>query len=753
MAKRFLTILFLALFNFSINIAQITTQSHPLARYNYRYLVVKFHEGSIQRADVLASGMISDIQVTRLFTRSPFVLNVERQIYSQVSGNVLEDLNTYYRVILPENTTPEDAQRMIDQYKALSYVETVYAEPFYMPASVDIPPTTPDFTGNQTYFQSAPVGLDVPALWSYPGGRGTGVRVIDVEGGWHFDHEDLPIDSSDLLAGINFSNAQTHGTIIMGIFGALDNNYGITGIAPEADYKVVSVFGTGNLPDIANAVNIATANTSPGDIILIELQALGPASGQTCTCQCDQFEQIPMEYWQANYDAIRHATSSGRIVLQVAGNGGMDLDHSRYGGRFNRSVRDSGAILVTGSNNHSPFCWSNTGSRVDLHHWGGNVVSTGLGDLFFPNNDINQAYTANGAGSSSATAITAGGATGLQGVQRARGNPLTPATMRDILRRTGYPATSGLIGTQADMYAALNYLHGYGTIYGVVMANGSPTSGVVIHAGNYGSVTTDSAGRFRIGNIPLNNSVLLYADGRSVGYTVEWWADQSTQLTATPLSVNSTTPVQHNIDFSLTNGTTITGTVYNADTNQPVENVAVRVDGFPWEVCTAIDGTYTLDGVASGEVYTIIAGGHSTSCSNVAYLQASQSAIGGASGINFRLIPLDIITISEQEFYQEVAQQLTNSPITFALFDFKPTHIIATLRVNDGTAQSVTVTVINDEFVRFEISGGDTVIRQELPSILTQALDTLAINKGISPSQVLMRLQLMETMIQAEFIP
>ena len=721
---------------------------HPLTRYNYHQLVVKFHEGNIWQRE-FSTSMVSNVQMTRLFTRPAFMLTAERY----ASGDMLPDLNTYYRLSLPDDATPEDAQAIIDYYAALPYVEAVYAEPFYTTASVDIPPTTPNFTGNQVYLQPAPIGLDLAALWSYNGGRGSGVRVADVEGGWHFDHEDLPIDTSDLLAGINFSNAQPHGTAIIGILGAMDNGYGVTGIAPDADYKVVSVFGTGNLPDIANAVNIATANTSPGDVILIELQGLGPASGQACTCLCEQFEQIPMEYWQANYDAIRYATSSGRIVLEVAGNGGMNLDHARYAGAFNRSVRDSGVIMVTGSVNHAPFCWSNVGSRVDLHHWGSGVVAAGVGDLFFPNGDINQAYTANASGSSSATAITAGGAIGLQGIMRARGSLLTPSTMRDVLRRTGYPAASGLIGTQADMRAATNYFNGYGTIYGIVTGNGSPVAGVTVQAGIYGSTITDANGRYTFSNVPLNNSVPIYADGRSIGYGVEWWSDQPTQATAPNLSITTSTPARHNINFTLTTNTTISGTVYDAVISLPISGVAVRVDGFPWEVCTAPNGTFTLDGVAVGSNYTLSAGGYTTTCGVDNYQRASQliAVSGNTSGVNFNLNPAEVVNITEQELYQYVMQEV--SQITFALFDFQPGQMIATVEVNNGTAQTVTIRLIDDALIRFEVSGGDAIIRQELPGALIRALDALVAQKGILPGRVLLRMELYDVVIRAEFAP
>ena len=43
---------------------------------------------------------------------------------------------------------------------------------------------------------------------------------------------------------------------------------------------------------------------------------------------------------------ISIASASGIVVVETAGNGGEDLDHSAFGGAFDRSVRDSGALIV-----------------------------------------------------------------------------------------------------------------------------------------------------------------------------------------------------------------------------------------------------------------------------------------------------------------------------------------------------------------------------------------------------------------------
>src|SRR5207249_6252797 len=97
-----------------------------------------------------------------------------------------------------------------------------------------------------------------------------------------------------------------------------------------------------NRYDVADAVNRAAAALAAGDIILLEQHSPGPASNMACPCNCEQFEYIAMEYWQANFDAIRSATTRGLVVVEAAGNGSMNLDSPIYNNAFNRTLRDSG---------------------------------------------------------------------------------------------------------------------------------------------------------------------------------------------------------------------------------------------------------------------------------------------------------------------------------------------------------------------------------------------------------------------------
>ena len=211
--------------------------------------------------------------------------------------------------------------------------------------------------------------------------------------------------------------SRNHGTAVLGVMVAPANGYGVTGIVNGASAGFESIGSQSPASAIANAAIAAGIS----GLVVIPLQRQGPGTPNSpCNCSgaCDF---VPVEYEQADYDAIANATANGTIVVEAGGNGATNLDDSVYGGTFNRMVRDSGAILVgaSESNARTPTCFTNYGSRIDMHGWGLNVATLGYGDLFNPNNDENQRYTGIFNGTSSASPIVTGAASSVIGVSLA----------------------------------------------------------------------------------------------------------------------------------------------------------------------------------------------------------------------------------------------------------------------------------------------------------------------------------------------
>lgn len=409
--------------------------------------------GELDSANLLLQAN-ANVALARLFTRPETELELEKRIGEENSNEELADLNLYFHLFV-DNGSVEDTEALIDQLNALDIVEIAYPQPIFKPAQA----VTPDFSGQQGHLNAASTttsgsnGLDSRYAWTLTGGRGEAVRLVDIEFDWRDGHEDLP--ALFYNSGVRDGANRNHGSAVLGVLAGVENGIGITGMAPRLPVGISHPNRLVCVPlpcrtvfNVADAVNQAAGQLRNGDIILIEVQVGGPVGTLTCdtTCgNCGQFGMVAVEWNQAEYDAIRNATVGSLIVVvEAAGNGQMNLDDSRYNNVFNRSTRDSFAIMVGAglSNTRAPWCWSNAGTRVDVQGWGDSVVTAGYGDLFGPTET--RFYTGTFSGTSSGSAIIAGAVANVQGVRRSRGlTHLSSIQMRGLLRETGVAQASG----------------------------------------------------------------------------------------------------------------------------------------------------------------------------------------------------------------------------------------------------------------------------------------------------------------------
>ncbi len=441
-------------------------------------IVVKFVEGSGVRLregklTSLTGSDLSDVMrllekwpkitVMKVFPRPEEDLDADREYGERKSGLELADLNLYFKFIIPENEDVVLAEEIVDSLNALGIVEIAYPEPIPQPAQCsDIPPTTPNWWAYQDYMEAAPVGINAYYGWLYhPDGPGVpSYWFIDVEWNWTTDHEDL---NAPTILNPPGSGNKDHGTAVLGEVVGCSDGFGITGIAYGITAHMINWANTGDpWPIAAAAYNLAASYLFPGEIFLIEQHAQGPSSGEDCQCNCDQFEYIPMEYWDANFNAILNATAAGINCVEAGGNGSMNLDNPIYGNKFNRSYRDSRAILVGAgtSGGHSPECWTNYGSRIDVQGYGDGIYTTGYGSLFNGGGDERQYYTAGFSGTSGASPINVGVVAILENVANQKyGVDLDPLNIREVMTNNGTPQGAPYdkhIGVLPDLVECIN---------------------------------------------------------------------------------------------------------------------------------------------------------------------------------------------------------------------------------------------------------------------------------------------------------
>jgi hypothetical protein len=417
----------------------------------------------------------SSASMRPLFGDSEERLQARVAAMSTVGAAEMPQLHLYYWVDAPDDHLDDLAERLASQptvagayvtpvpHPATGLAEAV-AMPFetpelinaMTPTGVEAPPATQDFTPRQGYLDPAPVGIDARYAWTQPGGSGANVQIIDCEGAWRFTHEDLVANQGGVIRSPTTDLGwRNHGTAVAGEFGGDRNAFGVTGICPDANVRGCSIFDTGGLP---GAIVAAADRLRPGDIILIEVQYGHPTKGFTT-----------VEWWPADYAAIRYAVNRGVIVVEAAANGGNNLDDPVYEtpaagfpadwrNPFNAANPTSGAVVVGAGNppsgthgrtQHPSFgevyvdrarCFfSNYGNRVDCQGWGWEVTTAGYGDLQGGGNE-DLWYTDQFSGTSSASPIVVGTLGCIQGVLRAAGRiPLTPARARELLRSSGSP--------------------------------------------------------------------------------------------------------------------------------------------------------------------------------------------------------------------------------------------------------------------------------------------------------------------------
>jgi serine protease len=233
--------------------------------------------------------------------------------------------------------------------------ETEYIEPNYVYKAFEVP-NDPEYS-QQWNLRS----INVESAWDETKGSGVTVAVIDT------GISKVPdLEQTKFVKGYDFVNDRIeadddagHGTHVAGtIAQSTNNNYGVAGVAYEANLmplKVLGASGGGTVADIAEAIRFAADNGA--DVINMSLGGAGESS--------------LME------EAIDYAHQKGVFVVAAAGN--SNQNSASYPARYPHVV---GVSALDPAGNKAPY--SNFGAGVDISAPGGSEVGKILQETIDP---------------------------------------------------------------------------------------------------------------------------------------------------------------------------------------------------------------------------------------------------------------------------------------------------------------------------------------------------------------------------------
>jgi subtilisin family serine protease len=302
-------------------------------------LIVKFHSAPRLSVSSLRGEPLSPAAVHTLNT-------LETVSYRTLGQDTVQ-------VTTAKESNPWEVARRLNEDPAVRYVEP----------NLRLIPLAVDYSNQQWAHTSFGVQQAWDVLATPPG---QDVRVAVLDEGFLVTHDDLQAnvssdqwdfadDDGDVTTPAN-PVAMQHGTHVAGIIGALDNSFGVNGVAPSANLVLAKVFTDAGLSSTANLVaaiewasgevvsgSSAPPISEPVDIINISL-GVPTATHSSEPAQADL---------QSVQEALAVARSQGILTFAATGNNEAEFDFTASDGVF--PPANGPCAIAVGSVNESRY--------------------------------------------------------------------------------------------------------------------------------------------------------------------------------------------------------------------------------------------------------------------------------------------------------------------------------------------------------------------------------------------------------------
>ena len=356
------------------------------------------------------------------------------------------------------------------------------------------------------------------------------IAVIDT--GVDRDHPDLNVDENNGFeceiilvfiqcyeGGAYGDDDNDHGTHVAGIAAALDNGFGVVGVAPGATIvpvKVLNADGSGSMSVVLAGIDYVTVRAAFIDVANLSLRT---------------------DYNQAFNDAVAASVSAGVVYVVAAGNDILDVssvspaseptaitvsaiaDFDGMGGGLNHQTVVFS--ICTEDKDDSFACFSNFGSGVDIAAPGVNILST----VRLESEDGPYAIY-------SGTSMAAPHVAGAAALVRSQDFGMTPEQVRSALLNMAIPQSSPSEGFTEDTDGSSEPLLNVG---GTLTPNQIP----VANAGDDQNVDENTTVNLSGSGTDSDGSIASYAWTQTVGTTVTLSDDTSASPSFTAPEVGS----------------------------------------------------------------------------------------------------------------------------------------------------------------------------------------------------------------------